>query len=98
MMHSHKCKLTEERVEEIYVELREGTAIKEIALMFDVSRCLIEQVNNGITWVVEGFDYPIYKRKKMVKVSDKSYEYPIEDCYPCNEWEKGNGRVRRVYT
>ena len=98
MIHSHKCKLTEERVEEIYVELREGTAIKEIALMFDVSRCLIEQVNNGITWVVEGFDYPIYKRNKMVKVSDKSYEYPIEDCYPCNEWEKGNGRVRRVYT
>ena len=93
MIHSHKCKLTEERVEEIYIELREGTAIKEIALMFDVSRCLIEQVNNGITWVVEGFDYPIYKRKKVVKVSDKSYDFPLEDRYECLKWGQNNGRV-----
>ena len=92
MIHSPICKLTEETVEEIYIELREGTISQDIADMFGVSRGLVDHVNHGRAWAVTGMSYPIRKREKKVKVlSDKSYEFPIADCYPCAEWEKRNG-------
>ena len=50
MIHHWKCKLTEERVEEIYIELREGTISQDIADMFGVSRGLIDHVNHGRAW------------------------------------------------
>ena len=81
MRRSHMAKLTDERVEEIYIELRDGTPIKEIADMFGVSRGLIDHVNRGISWAIEGFDYPICSSKKVAKPNE--YEFPIEDRYDC---------------
>ena len=81
MQRSHLANLTEERVEEIYIEIRIGTPLKEIADMFGVSRGLIEHVNLGISWAVKGFDYPIRSTKKVVKQNE--YEFPIEDHYDC---------------
>ena len=93
MIHHWKCKLTEETVEEIYIELREGTISQDIADMFGISRGLVDHVNHGRAWAVTGMSYPIRKREKKVKVlSDKSYEFQVADCYPCAEWEKRNGK------
>ena len=92
MIHSHKCKLTEETVEEIYIELREGTISQDIADMFGISRGLVDHVNYGRSWPVTGMSYPIRKRERQIKpLSDKSYEFQVADCYPCAEWEKRNG-------
>ena len=91
MIHHWKCKLTEETVEEIYIELREGTISQDIADMFGISRGLVDHVNYGRSWPVTGVRYPIRKRNKKVK--PLSYdEFLIEDCYPCAEWEKRNGK------
>ena len=91
MIHSHKCKLTEETVEEIYIELREGTISQDIADMFGISRGLVDHVNYGRSWPVTGMSYPIRKRNKKVKPLGYD-EFLIEDCYPCAEWEKRNGK------
>jgi hypothetical protein len=90
MVMIHHCKLTEDIVEEIYIELREGTVSQDIADMFNVSKGLIDHVNHGRSWPVTGLSYPIRKRNKPVKVLGYD-EFPIEDCYPCTEWEKRNG-------
>ena len=42
MIHHWKCKLTEDTVEEIYIELREGTHCQDIADMFGISRGLVD--------------------------------------------------------
>jgi hypothetical protein len=90
MIHHWKCKLTEETVEEIYIELREGTYSQDIANMFGISRGLVDHVNHGRSWPVTGVRYPIRKRNKKVK--PLSYdEFPSEDYYPCKEWEKRYG-------
>ena len=91
MIHHWKCKLTEETVEEIYIELREGTISQDIADMFGVSRGLVDHVNYGRSWPVTGMSYPIRKRNKKVKPLGYD-EFLIEDCYPCAEWEKRNGK------
>ena len=90
MIHHWKCKLTEETVEEIYIELREGTYSGDIANMFGISRGLVDHVNHGRSWPVTGVRYPIRKRNKPVKVLSHD-EFPNEDYYPCKEWEKRNG-------
>ena len=90
MIHHWKCKLTEETVEEIYIELREGTYSQDIANMFGISRGLVDHVNHGRSWPVTGVRYPIRKRNKPVKVLSHD-EFPNEDYYPCKEWEKRYG-------
>ena len=90
VIHSHRCKLTEDIVEEIYIELREGTVSQDIADMFNVSRGLVDHVNYGRSWPVTGVRYPIRKRNKPVKVLSHD-EFPNEDYYPCREWEKRYG-------
>jgi hypothetical protein len=56
-------KLSKQSVEEIYVELREGTQMKEIAPMFGVSRTLISKVNVGALWKNPYMAYPIRREK-----------------------------------
>jgi transposase len=56
-------KLSKQSVEEIYVELREGTQMKEIAPMFGVSRTLISKVNVGALWKNPYMTYPIRREK-----------------------------------
>jgi len=56
-------KLSKQSVEEIYVELREGTQMKDIAPMFGVSRTLISKVNVGALWKNPYMTYPIRREK-----------------------------------
>ena len=52
-------KLSKQTVEEIYIELREGTQMKDIAPMFGVSRTLISKLNVGSLWRSPHITYPI---------------------------------------
>ena len=57
------AKLNEDKVEEIYIELREGTSYKAIAEMFDVSFATIQNVNSGKYFRIPDIIYPIVDRK-----------------------------------
>ena len=72
-------KLSREQVEEIWIELREGTPHKKIAEEFGVSRAIIQQVNNGRCYRVHGMRYPIVST--VAKERTPKVEYPIEDSY-----------------
>ena len=66
--------LTKDEIEEVYVELREGTPLQSIAEMFDTSYATIQNVNDGKYYQVRGMRYPIVvRRKKYPK------EPPIND-------------------
>ena len=59
-----KCaSLNEDKVEEIYVELREGTSLSAIAKMFDVSFATIQNVNSGKYFKIPDIIYPIVDRR-----------------------------------
>ena len=72
-------KLSREQVEEVWIELREGTPHKKIAEEFGVSRALIQQVNNGRCYRIHGMQYPIVST--VGKERTPKIEYPIEDSY-----------------
>ena len=55
--------LNENKVEEIYIELREGTSYKAIAEMFDVSYATIQNVNKGKCFRIPDVIYPIVDRR-----------------------------------
>jgi len=60
-----KCAtLNEDKVEEIYIELREGTSYKAIAEMFDVSFATIQNVNSGKYFRIPDIIYPIVDRSR----------------------------------
>jgi transposase len=61
---SSSCKLNEDQIEEIYIELREGTMFNDIAKMFNVSRQTITNVNMGKSYTINGIMYPIVDRKR----------------------------------
>jgi transposase len=61
---SSSCKLNEDQIEEIYIELREGTMFDDIAKMFNVSRQTIRNVNMGNSYTINGMIYPIVDRKR----------------------------------
>tara|TARA_R110002167_G_scaffold147127_1_gene339136 strand:- start:966 stop:1241 length:276 start_codon:yes stop_codon:yes gene_type:complete len=81
MLRSPLAKLTEETVEEIYIELRGTESIPTIALMFGVSIGLVHHINTGQSWSVRWYTYPI--RKKQTSIEDIASYYPLEDSYPC---------------
>ena len=90
MIRNHLAKLTEDTVEEIYIELR-GTATNgEIARMFGVSAGLIGHINSGRAWAVPGVTYPIRRKEKKIEINydgDLSHSYPLEDHYSCHPYE-----------
>ncbi len=55
--------LNETEIEEVYIELREGTPLQSIAEMFDVSYATIQNVNDGKYYQVSGMRYPIVVRR-----------------------------------
>lgn len=68
-------KFTDEQIEEIYVELRNGTTHEEIGKMFGVSTSMIGHINNGINYGRPGWHYPIVDRpKKKVPHDDLYYD------------------------
>jgi|TARA_B110000196_G_scaffold214538_1_gene184094 hypothetical protein len=84
------AKLTEEIVEEIYIELRGVETITAIALMFGVSRGLIDHINSGKAWPVRWYTYPIRKKEKKIALNyggDPSHSFPLEDSYPCKPYD-----------
>jgi hypothetical protein len=56
--------LTKDEIEEVYIELREGTPMKSIAKMFDVSVTCLQDFNKGRYYKVPGMRYPIVDRQK----------------------------------
>jgi hypothetical protein len=56
-------KLTQDDVEEIHIELREGTSYNAIAKMFDTSYATIQNVNNGKYFRIPDMRYPIVDRR-----------------------------------
>jgi len=75
MARKQTGKLTDDQIEEIYVELRAGTTHKEIGKMFGVSTALIGHINNGINYSRPGWSYPIVDRKvKPIPRDDKFYD------------------------
>tara|TARA_R110002110_G_scaffold232123_1_gene447822 strand:- start:212 stop:502 length:291 start_codon:yes stop_codon:yes gene_type:complete len=86
MLRPSCAKLTEEIVEEIYIELRGVETITAIALMFGVSRGLIDHINTGKAWSVRWYNYPIRKKEKKIALNyggDPLHSFPLEDSYPC---------------
>ena len=55
--------INEDKAEEIYIELREGTSYKAIAEMFDVSYATIQNVNKGKCFRIPDVIYPIVDRR-----------------------------------
>ena len=72
--------LTEDKIEEIYIELREGTILQKIALMFDVSYATIQHINDGKQQRVDGFKYPIVERRKKY-ATEPNVQDPFWDSY-----------------
>ena len=62
-VQSWAAKLNEDKVEEIYIEVREGTSYKAIAEMFDVSFATIQNVNSGKYFRIPDIIYPIVDRR-----------------------------------
>lgn len=60
-MSGTKKKLTDQDIEEIYIELREGLTYREIGQSFGVSGSLIQQIRNGDRHRIPGFNYPVLK-------------------------------------
>ena len=77
---SLSAKLDEDKVEEIYVELREGASYKAIAEMFDVSYATIQNVNNGKYFRIPDVIYPIVDRRHKYG-KEPRYEDEFWDTY-----------------
>jgi len=80
------AKLNEDKVEEIYIELREGTSLATIAKMFDVSFATIQNVNSGKYFRIPDIIYPIVDRshkygKEPGELSDFWNSYIPEPMY-----------------
>jgi len=76
-----KCaSLNEDKVEEIYVELREGTSLSAIAEMFDVSYATIQNVNSGKYFRIPDMIYPIVDRRHKYG-KEPRYEDEFWDTY-----------------
>jgi transposase len=56
-----QTKLNNDSVEEILVELREGTPCRQIAEWFGVSPSLVQQIKEGKRWRIPGYNYPVLK-------------------------------------
>jgi hypothetical protein len=61
---SEYATLNVEQVEEIYVELREGTSFSKIGKMFNVSGATIRNVNIGKHFKLDYITYPIVDRRR----------------------------------
>ena len=71
---SDYASLNKQQVEEIFIELREGTTHGEIAKMFSVSLKTIQNINTGKYLRIPGMRYPIVVRQKKY-----GKEPPIND-------------------
>ena len=54
--------LNKDQIEEVYIELREGTPMKIIGKMFNISETSIQDYNKGRYYEAPGMRYPIVNR------------------------------------
>jgi transposase len=83
--------LTKDKVEEVYIELREGTPMKSIAKMFGVSITCIQHYNKGRYYKVADMRYPIVDRRKKYG-KEPHHGDPFWDTYepePMLHWPQG---------
>ena len=76
-----KKSLTDEIVEEIYIELRDCKGSGWIADQFNISKQTLQVLNRGDSHKQEGMRYPIRPKinKPKVHIIDKvAYEFPDE--------------------
>ena len=55
--------ISPDTIEEIMVELREGTSLRAIGKMFGYSERIIINVNEGNLFPIPGFRYPIRRKR-----------------------------------
>ena len=68
--------LTQEQIDEILVEINEGTRrYSDIAFEFGVSKQTIRNINYGKHARITGVNYP-YKPRQKAKVKPREDEYP----------------------
>lgn len=72
--------LNKDKIEEVYIELREGTPMKSIAEMFNVSATCIQDYNIGRYCQVPGMRYPIVDRHKKYS-KEPHHGDPFWDTY-----------------
>ena len=68
--------LTDEQIEEVYIELRGTETAADIAKMFHISKEFLRVINRGEVRSQAGMSYPIRQRPKARK-SDP--EWPLAD-------------------
>lgn len=64
------CKISDDQVEEVYVDLMHGVSYTEIAMEWGVTRQLIYLMDHGRRRKLAGFNYPIsecYGEKKRTE-------------------------------
>ena len=59
-----RYKLTEDEAEEIRIDLREGVPFQTIANEWNISRVLVEKINYGLSYNLDGYYYPVRRVKK----------------------------------
>lgn len=67
--------LSDEQIEEIYIELRDGSTHEEIGKMFGISPAMVGHINRGLNYARPGWHYPIVDRPvKSVPHDDLYYD------------------------
>ena len=71
-----KPKLTQEQIEEIMIELRDGQTQSFIATEFNVSRSTIQAINEGRyrKYRIPGYNYPVHKQEPETEQTGKDDE------------------------
>ena len=59
-----RYKLTEDEAEEIRIDLREGVSFQTIANEWNISTVLVEKINYGLSYILDGYHYPVRRVKK----------------------------------
>ena len=58
-------KLTEDEAEEVRIDLRDGVPISKIAKEWNISVKLVQQINHGERYILEGYYYPVRALRKI---------------------------------
>ena len=77
-----KTRLSLDQIEEIMIELRNGKSQSFIGTEFNICRGTVRGINEGRykSYRIEGYNYPVVKRKPAVEYVKKDDAHP--DDYP----------------
>ena len=80
--NKHSGFLDDEQIEEIYIELREGTSYAEIAKGFNITGSMVQRINHGRCYGNPDFDYPIRNNRKKDFVEPSERDEFWDSCFP----------------